>query len=516
MIISISLAAALIFTAVCGGSLWKKPAPYYAAALLTAAAVSAISISGLRLPAFANEWIMPFFAKGGLAGAMFILVMYAGAMPTASKAQRLLMPVRGQLSIIASILALAHAVYSGRPYLLILLNKMRSFSSGQLAVFVFSLLMIAVMIPLFVTSFKKIRRKMKGRDWKKLQRLAYVFYALIYLHILLLMLPRALRGDSSKAADVMIYSLIFAGYFVLRVNKAVKARGKRNPLPAAAAICVLALVFGTCAGILPAWSSGRDKSDAREDVSAAALSGEADVMATETKETAPAGEETAASGGEAKEPASKEGDASGPAAAAGPKASAAADKASEAAEPPAEEQKAPEPPAEEQKAPEPPAEEQKVPEPHAEEQKAPEPHAEEQKAPEPPAEEQKPPEPPAEEQKAPEPPTEEQKAPDPPAEELKAPEPVRIYKDGTFKGSAIGNEGSISVSVTIKDDVIKEIKITGFDDDLDYFDPKTDGAAMISKMISAQSADVDVVSGATYSSYGLRDAVKKALAAAKN
>ncbi|MBQ4235064.1 MAG: FMN-binding protein [Firmicutes bacterium] len=51
---------------------------------------------------------------------------------------------------------------------------------------------------------------------------------------------------------------------------------------------------------------------------------------------------------------------------------------------------------------------------------------------------------------------------------------------------------------------------------MEYFDPAKEGASMISRMIRSQTYSVDTISGATYSSKGLRDAVKKALAAAKN
>ncbi len=244
MTILISLAAAILFTAVCGASLRKKPVPYYAAALAVSLFFAAAGIAGLRFPALINRWIVPVFARGGLAGALFILVMYAGAVPNGSRIQKTLLPIRGQLSIIASIFALGHGVCSGKSYLMILLDKMRTFSPIQLAVFTFSILMIAVMIPLFVTSFMKIRRRMDAKKWKKLQRGAYVFYGLIYLHILLLMLPKAMRGDGKYALSVAVYSAVFLGYFAMRVNKALARKGKRSMLPAAAAVCAMAVFAG--------------------------------------------------------------------------------------------------------------------------------------------------------------------------------------------------------------------------------------------------------------------------------
>jgi uncharacterized protein with FMN-binding domain len=96
---------------------------------------------------------------------------------------------------------------------------------------------------------------------------------------------------------------------------------------------------------------------------------------------------------------------------------------------------------------------------------------------------------------------------------------VRTYRDGTYTGAAMGNLGTgtdVEVSVTIAEDRIVSITITGFKDDADYFDPDVEGAAMIRAMLSAQSVNVDGVSGATYSSQGLMDAVRNALSKARS
>jgi uncharacterized protein with FMN-binding domain len=53
-----------------------------------------------------------------------------------------------------------------------------------------------------------------------------------------------------------------------------------------------------------------------------------------------------------------------------------------------------------------------------------------------------------------------------------------------------------------------------FPDDADYFDVDKDGSRMIENMIAGQSAEVDTISGATYSSEGLIDAVNMALSEA--
>ncbi|MDD6502152.1 MAG: FMN-binding protein [Oscillospiraceae bacterium] len=80
------------------------------------------------------------------------------------------------------------------------------------------------------------------------------------------------------------------------------------------------------------------------------------------------------------------------------------------------------------------------------------------------------------------------------------PEPVRVYQNGTFSGSGEGFSGPITVSVTLQDDVITGISVVSALDD-DAFLSEAKG--VISRMLSAQSANVDTVSGATYSSQGI-------------
>lgn len=75
-----------------------------------------------------------------------------------------------------------------------------------------------------------------------------------------------------------------------------------------------------------------------------------------------------------------------------------------------------------------------------------------------------------------------------------------MYQNGTFSGFGEGFSGPITVSVTIQDDVITGISVVSSSDD-DAFLSEAKG--VISRMLSAQSANVDTVSGATYSSQGI-------------
>lgn len=85
--------------------------------------------------------------------------------------------------------------------------------------------------------------------------------------------------------------------------------------------------------------------------------------------------------------------------------------------------------------------------------------------------------------------------------------------DGVYKGSATGFSGPVTVAVTILDKKIVSIDILSASDDEAFFNR---AKGVIDRIISSQSLDVDVVSGATYSSNGIIGAVKNALTGEKD
>ena len=83
------------------------------------------------------------------------------------------------------------------------------------------------------------------------------------------------------------------------------------------------------------------------------------------------------------------------------------------------------------------------------------------------------------------------------------------YKDGTYTGSAQGFGGDIKVKVTVSGQKISVIDITeASGEDEAYLSMAKD---IINTILEKQTADVDTVSGATYSSTGIKNAVTQAL-----
>lgn len=85
--------------------------------------------------------------------------------------------------------------------------------------------------------------------------------------------------------------------------------------------------------------------------------------------------------------------------------------------------------------------------------------------------------------------------------------------DGIYQGTGTGYSGSITVAVTVKDKQITAIDILSSTDDAEFF---TRAKKVIDLIIEGQTLDVDVVSGATYSSNGIINAVKNALTGEKD
>ena len=98
--------------------------------------------------------------------------------------------------------------------------------------------------------------------------------------------------------------------------------------------------------------------------------------------------------------------------------------------------------------------------------------------------------------------------------EVSSDEEDLYYKNGTYNGEGQGFGGTITVAVTLEDDTIIDIQVVSAPgEDSAYL---SQGEGVISTILSAQSTDVDTVSGATFSSTGIINAVNDALGKAEN
>lgn len=83
------------------------------------------------------------------------------------------------------------------------------------------------------------------------------------------------------------------------------------------------------------------------------------------------------------------------------------------------------------------------------------------------------------------------------------------YQDGTYTGEADGFGGTVEVEVKVKKQKITEVNVISAEkEDGSYLAMAKD---IIPEILDAQSVEVDTISGATFSSTGIKNATKQAL-----
>jgi uncharacterized protein with FMN-binding domain len=84
------------------------------------------------------------------------------------------------------------------------------------------------------------------------------------------------------------------------------------------------------------------------------------------------------------------------------------------------------------------------------------------------------------------------------------------YKDGTYTGQGTSRRGGVNVSVTVQGGVITNVQITSVSTEY----PVSRIASLPSLVVKQQGANVNVITGATYSSQAFKQAVQQALSLA--
>ena len=387
MLFLLALLLAVLFSFVCRKALKKHAVLFYIAAAAVSVAVAVWDFHGV--PAPMQNYVIGLFSRGAFATGLWCVVMWIGALPNGSAMMKALMPVRGELSIFAAILTLGHNFGFGKTYFVRMFTNPGSMKPTQLTAGILSLVMLAIMIPLTILSIPSVRKKMTAKRWKKIQRTAYLFYALIYLHVMILFLPSAQNGKVLYQVSVIVYSLVFLGYAACRIRKAIirkKPEKKKRVLCLSIAGVVCGMIF-VLVLLLPKGTEDNipvvDTDTESTEISEESYASVNDTA--ETDEDTKTGEET---------------------------------------------------------------------------------------------------------------------------------EKVQRYKDGTYTATAYGYDGDITVSVIIVEDVITAITAQSAEEDPWYFEQAE--KPVIEAILAGQATEVDAVSGATYSSKGIMQAVENALEQAKN
>ena len=217
MIVILTLLCSLAFFHFFGKAVKKKPAVLYGICIL----LSLVSIFYPReggLP-FLDFFFKKIMQRGVLAGSLFIWVMLAPVLPKSFSGRKTIYLLRGEMAICASLITLAHNLAFGGKYFGALFLGQGHISLMELHAAIVSCLMILLLIPLTITSFQTVRRKMQGKTWKKLQNWSYLFYLLLYLHIFFIYQGALIRGKGDYFFTLMLYSFIFGFYGFLRIRQ---------------------------------------------------------------------------------------------------------------------------------------------------------------------------------------------------------------------------------------------------------------------------------------------------------
>ena len=418
-------------------------------------------------PPFIKNNIMPLFTKSTFATSIFVVVMYTGALKNGSKLMKILMPIRAELSIIASILTLAHNISFGRYHFVTLFTNPKSMSLNMILAAIISIILIAIMIPLMITSFPLIRKKMKYKSWKMLQRSAYAFYGLIYIHVMLIMLPIAKCGNLQYILNVLIYSLVFLIYATMRVNKALN-KNVFNKSRTVTAYCIAVVAFAciTAYALTPSLAK-------KNTASASNNTNKAEISLNENADSSNDENEIKDENSDSNNEADNEAETK--------------DVASLNIEENLNKDNKSLTPQDNLK-------DNNTSSNVGNESNVNNTHPSSDNAPSTPS--------------------------NPPSAPNDTPsnEPTgstsSIYKDGVYEGTGSGYNGNITVKVTIKNDVITNLVVIDTVDNSPFVDTAISG--IFDSILNSQSPDVDTVSGATFSSKGLISAVKAALKNAEN
>ncbi|MDE5834344.1 MAG: FMN-binding protein [Ruminococcus sp.] len=405
--------------------------------------------------------------------------MWTGAFPNGSAPIKKLMPIRSELSIFSAILTLGHNIGFGQTYFVRLFTDSGRMSSYQITAGILSIAMLVIMIPLTVMSFPAVRKKMNPKLWKKIQRTAYLFYTMIYIHVLVLYYPMVKAGREGIFFNILVYSVTFIGYAVMRVRKYIIVK-KKPENKTILNITSIIIFLSALLGVLVSYSKEKteETSDSEiihsissttsilsDSVSATTSSaGTSTTTITTTVQTVSATDivtSDTTTTDNTTDTTTKTAETSG------------TEESSETTETTVTETEVIEEVTEDD-----------VQNDYTEQQEESHTEINEQR--------------------------EKPKEPEIPAET----EPSYIYRNGTYSASAYGYDGDVYVDITVENDVITAIHARTEESDEWYFNSAQE--SVISSILSSQSTSVDAVSGATYSSKAIMEAVKKALNSAEN
>ena len=94
-----------------------------------------------------------------------------------------------------------------------------------------ALLLIVLLAALTVTSFNAVKTRMSSDAWKRLQKTAYAFFGLTYVHLVLVLAPTVSSSGQKAAFSIAAYTAIMLVYVALRAATHLRAKRARPATP---------------------------------------------------------------------------------------------------------------------------------------------------------------------------------------------------------------------------------------------------------------------------------------------
>ena len=193
---------------------------------------SFFSLSLLKMNFFSSlpeifKYILSIGSTGTLSFILFTIVMYTGSLSNSFKYTKNLRAIRGELSIMGCIFLLGHSKLYGNLFFPTFFKNPESLDIFNFFSIFLSFIICLLVIPLGITSLSFIKNKISHRAWKNIQKLSYIFYTLMYLHVTLIYIEKF----SKNPIEVLSYILLFVFYCILRVKKYLKESPKKSFKP---------------------------------------------------------------------------------------------------------------------------------------------------------------------------------------------------------------------------------------------------------------------------------------------
>ena len=174
-----------------------------------------------------GEILRDYIHVGALGHPLLVIIMYIGALDPKIPSVKKLLSIRKEISIISGFPILMHSlvrVMNNLPNSLkFFTNKVEYLENTPVVSelgagissfsFVLGVVLLVLFIPLWVTSFDLVRKRMGGVKWKKLQRWSYVLYALLFVHSIGIQVGGILnpRGTPPPKPNIEVTALAVQG-----------------------------------------------------------------------------------------------------------------------------------------------------------------------------------------------------------------------------------------------------------------------------------------------------------------